>query len=465
MLIIFTIRAQSNSVFLEDTCAPPCWMGLIPGESTAENVENLIAERAIDNINVFGEFDEATRHLINGVYEITFLVRDTSTVFTEIRIRDSLVDTIVVHPTTPDRFPDTTLPDEYITLQQTLTRLGQPDIIYFDRDELLYYYHSNPHLTFIYLISQLRIEFHSPVQGCWMQSIGDDMVINTLTYYSPNAAKALSSHVGHDEPQPALTALHLGEEIVTPNVWQQVINSELEEPCRLMPTLSDNSITTPIIYDEPRVPRSLFAEDSCAPPCWMGLTPGESTSQDVAYIIQNTKAIFREWIAYDDSIFNEQTGLIVSGGYRSEWILLNRDDVAVLYGGASFFVRDGMVEGVRVLPNQTILLHDVQMRLGTPDFVLINWHEVTGSNLYLIYYDLRIHIYLDSTRHCNVERMSNNFWVSELEYYSPASIQQVQAHIIQYGGTVVPIELWQRWVSGEETRSCQTVWNELAESR
>jgi hypothetical protein len=463
VLIGNSVNATANSVFAEDTCAPPCWFGLIAGQSTSADVENLLAEYAVENVEVYGAFDSETHQLITGVYEFELLKRENSSLFARIQIRDTLVYTIVLLPTKPNRFPDTTPPEEYITLQQALTTLGQPEIVYFDNDDWRFGNHSFRHVIFIYLELRLRIEFYEKpyvLASCSLQSIGEDMFLEKMTYYSPEGADERSHHIGRDELQSALTALTVGDEVVTKETWQQVMNGEIDETCGRLPTVYYNPATTPIIYDEPDQPRSLFDEDTCAPPCWMGLTTGDSTAEDVSDMIQTTSAIFRGWESGDTSLFDEQTGRIVSGGYSSRWVFNNRDDVAYYYNQANFAVRDGIVGVILIIPNRTILLHEVLRRLGTPNEVSMSWHEVSGSSLTFDYYDLRLHISLNSIRQCYMDRMSNNFYVSQIDYNPPSSFHQFSSTFSRD----VPIEVWQQWVNGEETRSCSTAWYELPES-
>jgi hypothetical protein len=459
LLIGNSVNATVNSVFAEDTCAPPCWFGLIAGESTSADVESLIAEYIVEDVEVYGAFDNETHQLITGVYEFALLKRETSRLFARIQIRDSLVHIIGLRQ---EHIEDITLPGEYVTLYQALNALGQPDFIYFDEDHSHFGNHSFPHVTFIYLAARLRIEFYaSPyiLASCYLQFIGEDMFLEKMTYYSPEAANELSYHVGHDEPQPALTALTVGDEVVTADMWQQVINGEIEEPCRLMPTVYDNPATAPIVYHEPVQPRSLLDEDSCAPPCWMGLIVGDSTSEDVQHLIQNTDTIFQEWIAHEDSVFDEQMGLIVSGSYRSNWLFHDFGDFTTFNSIATISVEAGVIDSMWIRPNRTILLHEVLRRLGTPDDVTMSWHDVSGTSLNFNYYDLRLYIYLRSIEQCYMDRMSNNFYVNYVEYYSPSS------HQIPYDfSRDVPIEVWQQWVNGEETRSCSTAWHDLPES-
>ena len=53
MVIGNSVNAAVNSVFAEDTCAPPCWFGLIAGQSTSADVENLMAEFTVEDVEVY----------------------------------------------------------------------------------------------------------------------------------------------------------------------------------------------------------------------------------------------------------------------------------------------------------------------------------------------------------------------------------------------------------------------------
>ena len=63
-----------NSVFADDTCHAPCWFGLIPGESTASDVEEMIENtqdifrvgRGHDN----DELDFTDIPVIDGAYRL-----------------------------------------------------------------------------------------------------------------------------------------------------------------------------------------------------------------------------------------------------------------------------------------------------------------------------------------------------------------------------------------------------------
>jgi hypothetical protein len=200
---------QIGSVFAEDTCAPPCWMGLIPGESTALDAVQLIRDIAYDHesySSIFeqhGAVDEKTQLLTNGIYQFNVFPREASNSYVEIQIRQSLVYSIYIRPTVHG-YRLTPQPDEYIALGYTLNQLGQSALI--DYASPLYFWSDFERFTFIYLESRLRVEFYSPEGGCYTETI-DDMKIYSITYYSPEAAEVRSSYVGSDELQPNLFCL------------------------------------------------------------------------------------------------------------------------------------------------------------------------------------------------------------------------------------------------------------------
>lgn len=462
-ILILPTAAQDEpqSIFTEDTCAPPCWFGLIPGESRAEDVEQFLADYAIADVAAYGLFDEESQHLITGVYEFLFYEWEYNKVYVQIQVRDSLVYLIDVSVNSLyfDIVPTDTVIEESISLNETLASFGEPDHIYYYSGGN-FFGHDNAYMTFIYLEPQLRVEFQNtfPTFYCSLQSIRDEIFVSNMTYFSPDAADVQSFYGEYDEQQPALTALQLGEAIVTQETWQEVMNGEMEGVCGQFPTQRDNPITAPLIYEEPDAPRSLFEGDTCAPPCWMGLTPGESTAEDVEEFIQTPNAIFREWRMHPDSIFDEQTGLMLSGTYSTRWLFHERDDAYIGLSDMDIYIADGIVSTIEFNPNRTILLRKVLEKLGTPDFVLINSNDVFPSDLEFVYLEPNVYIGFLSSRHCSVRRMSNNFWARRIVYGTSSTIQRPT-----YWEIPIPMETWQSWLNGDVQRSCRSEWQDVIE--
>ena len=57
-----------QSIFDYDICAPPCWMGLIPGESTSADVERMFAENR--SLIAPESIEGGATRLKNGEYAI-----------------------------------------------------------------------------------------------------------------------------------------------------------------------------------------------------------------------------------------------------------------------------------------------------------------------------------------------------------------------------------------------------------
>lgn len=458
LLPIGTTTSRTGSIFPEDPCAPPCWFGLTPGESTTADVEQFITDYAPADVEVYGLMDGGTGQLITGVVEFMLYEWKFNDVPVQIRIRDSFVYSITVsiQSTIGVKIPGPPEIEESISLRETHVALGEPDHIYFYHGGNLFG-HDDPYMTFIYREPRLRIEFQNSFSGlgCNLRSIEDRMFVRKLTYYSIAAANEPSIHVGHDEQQPLLTALHLGEVLVRLGTWQAVLNGELDQGCRLMPTENHNVSTTPLIFDEPDTIRSLFEEDICAPPCWFGLTPGKSTSEDTLSFVQTSNAVFRDWLVIpeSDSEFYEQSGLLSSGSYLSNWVFHDRDDIRE--SGVSILISDDIILEIGVVPNRAILLREVLEKMGTPNAIVVDWTDVTRSELHFMYSNSDTYIQFRTTNQCVVQRISNNFWVDRIVYGTSSSIRRY------VDATAVSLETWESWLAGEVEGSCRLVWDSI----
>jgi hypothetical protein len=461
LLCLSPSLAQNQSLFLEDTCAPPCWFGLTAGESTVAELEALIAQYPTENLERHGQFDEASGLLIRGIYLLTMQLSETMRIYLYIEIRDSIVDLLNLSLQT-EQSP------EYISMQSALDHLGEADLIY-AYDEGAFFGHDSFHLTFIYLESRLRIEFDyhpQPRTGCQLPTIREQMIVSRLSYFSPTAAQVLERHPNRDELQPALTAFHVNESLVLAVDWRAVLNGEIQTICRIIPAERNFIDTAPLIYTEPSVPESFFEGDTCAPPCWFGLTAGESSVEDVLVFIENSDLLFRDWLIHPDSIFDEATGLMQTGTYYNRhWLFANLD-----YGGSlvsvSLRITDGILSSIFVAPNQFVLLHEVLSKLGSPDIVFIDYQDTTGATLEFIYEDLALSIRFRSIwSNCQLGRMSNQFWVDSISYLEQSAIQDKISSIYYYSSdNVVAPEIWQQWLRGEIESSCRTAWRTVLDA-
>jgi hypothetical protein len=219
-----------TSIFDYDICAPPCWMGITPDESTAQDVEQLLQTHTDlvdpDSISKVGAFignsraiDPDTNIVITGSYYFQVGIVDPAYKKMGIRsyvgIIDHKVDIIHV------------LSYRESSLGQTLSRLGSPHIIRADITP----YDSKFNVTLIYLEPRLRLNLSISTEDCWTESLSENMYVNSILYYSENAAEELFPFLG-DVPQPVLTGYRFVEERdVPPELWEQWLSGEVDMSC------------------------------------------------------------------------------------------------------------------------------------------------------------------------------------------------------------------------------------------
>jgi hypothetical protein len=448
------VLSEQGSVFPEDTCAPPCWFGLIPGESTtadAKQVSDMMGSPGFERVRHEGEFDPETGYVINGFYRFVTFARASSYAYVEIQIRGGMIYSITIHPTVTGDFDRTAPREEYITLNQILTNLGEPNFV--DGSSPVYWWGDLESFTLIYEETRLRIEVYTPYiphSGCQIAEMGEDLVIYSMTYYSLEAAESYASFIGSAEPLPVLTANHFNEYDVDPQIWQQALNGELEGECAVIRRLSQHEERpiSPIRFEEPAAVSSLFADDSCAPPCWFGLTPGESDTEEVVALTQHSALFY--------SVRHSQNG--GAERYSMGWLFYEREDLVPF--GIDIQLHDGKVTEIRGAMNRVVLLREVLEKVGTPDYIIADYDELFGMYLGLSYFSLNIEIHLKATNDCNMLHIGEDFWVTTVIYHPPMSPEEMKA---LYGSNpvVVSSETWDSWINGEIGGGCYWAWEEL----
>jgi hypothetical protein len=245
-------------------------------------------------------------------------------------------------------------------------------------------------------------------------------------------------------------------------VWQQVLDGEIDGQCEgilsLLPP-RDRGVS-PIMFEDSTAIRSLFADDTCAPPCWFSLTPGESTPEDISIFIQNSASIFRRIAPNRGSVFDEETGYMLTGTYVTSWLFYEREDM--LDHGTYIELHEGTLTKIRTNMNHIVLLREVLERLGSPDYITMDFTDLGGSYLTLSYFSLQLQVELQATNTCNIYQMGNDFWVTYVHYYAPMPIEEAQT--LNYGGRVVPVDTWQSWINGEVGGGCSWAWEALPEA-
>jgi hypothetical protein len=112
--------------------------------------------------------------------------------------------------------------------------------------------------------------------------------------------------------------------------------------------------------EQPPVDASLLTGEPCEPPCWQGLTPGESTENEVVEFIRATKYVDPRTI-YRGKVY--RGGEVV--GVSIQW----RSTAAVSRSVESnaFVIEDGLLESIVIYPDREVTLENVVERYGSPE--------------------------------------------------------------------------------------------------
>jgi hypothetical protein len=449
--------AQNAFLLPNDTCMIPCWMGLIPGESGNADVLRLIDEQASAPRSEYGELDDTSELVQNGIYGFSLEPRSMSHMYAEIEIQDDIVNKIKLRPTVYNDYHYEPPVDEFITLAQVISNLGQPDYVDYANPD--YRRGSREQFTLIYVQFRIRIEIDSLDYNCSLEDMANRLVVHTMSYYSHDAARELDSYVGYVDPQEALTVNGFNEYDIDLDIWQQALDGLIEGDCIELFRRSPQADRpgAPSVYAEPSNVESLFREDSCFPPCWFGLVAGESNSNDIAVMIENYAYLFRTISISPDSI-EDNTGNVLTGNYTLRWTFYEREDLVDF--GVAMKVDEGQLSYIYASVNRVVLLSEVLQKLGTPDYITMNWGDLVGeASLQLSYFSYHIRIELEATSICQLARIGSDFWVTNVMYYSPDSPEESMAFDRRL--KTVPQDQWQLWLSGLSNESCLQAWIDL----
>ncbi|GAB5493457.1 MAG: hypothetical protein Phog2KO_36720 [Phototrophicaceae bacterium] len=223
--------------------------------------------------------------------------------------------------------------------------------------------------------------------------------------------------------------------------------------------------------DSSTSPISVFAYDTCAPPCWMGLIPGESTASDVeAMLAENQDLIDPESISM--SVARLESGEFAIDPDTNEVIRATYTfDVATPYfntmGTTSrVLISERSVYEIAILSHERISINEIINNLGEPDFVRL--YVLNGGTNWLafIYLDLQIRINFNQPdQTCNVKNVTNNMTLFTARFLSSSAVIG-EFGLLDYLSSQsrdVPLDLWQSWLNGEVDMSCEEAWALLPE--
>jgi hypothetical protein len=156
------------------------------------------------------------------------------------------------------------------------------------------------------------------------------------------------------------------------------------------------------ILPAPAVPRSLFDEDTCAPPCWFGLTANESINRNVLVVLKGSEQLLLWDTDYPTNVFDPQTGYLIEGWYNIVWREYEREDGSQIQ--SRIHIHHGKVVDMRIVMNKYVTLEQTLERLGMPDHVYFFVGDYALPYLSLIYLDWSLRVELTSSSHQSLYR-------------------------------------------------------------
>jgi hypothetical protein len=157
----------------------------------------------------------------------------------------------------------------------------------------------------------------------------------------------------------------------------------------------------------------ILVDTTCLPPCWGGITPGESTADDVYEILADARGVSF------GSIVERQGGgdRII----RTQWFF---NAPAPDTSGVVFF-RENVAVALRIHTSRSLRLGDVLEKLGEPDSI---WQHCAHSSwlsfqqMVLVWREAGHMVQVDFDEACDplpIDRLSPRSRVSSVVYFDP----------------------------------------------
>ena len=110
--------------------------------------------------------------------------------------------------------------------------------------------------------------------------------------------------------------------------------------------------------EPPPLDMSLLTGEPCEPPCWQGLTPGESTEEDVAEFIRATRFVDTRTV---------YRGRMTRGGEVVGVSIQWRSTVGGGRGSNAFRIEGGVLKDITINPDYPLTLERLFGRYGPPE--------------------------------------------------------------------------------------------------
>jgi hypothetical protein len=160
----------------------------------------------------------------------------------------------------------------------------------------------------------------------------------------------------------------------------------------------------------------ILVDTACQPPCWGGITPGESTADDVYHVLADARGV-------SIGSIDERRG----GGdtiIRTHWYFTAP---APDSSGVAFF-RENVTTALRIYTVRTLRLRDVLEKLGEPDSL---WQHCAHSSwisfqqMVLIWREAGYLVQVDFNAACDplpLDRLTPRSRLSAVVYFNPEDL-------------------------------------------
>jgi hypothetical protein len=113
--------------------------------------------------------------------------------------------------------------------------------------------------------------------------------------------------------------------------------------------------------EPPPLDTSLLTGEPCEPPCWQGLTPGESTEEDVAEFMRATRFVDTR------SVRRSSYTRLTRGGEEVAGVIIYWRSTAGLSTCNRFSIEEGVLKYITICPDSGVTLGRLIDRYGPPE--------------------------------------------------------------------------------------------------
>jgi hypothetical protein len=159
----------------------------------------------------------------------------------------------------------------------------------------------------------------------------------------------------------------------------------------------------------------LFSDGACKAPCWQGLTPGESTSEDVDQFLDHLST--KDWPGRDIRLTNVCKSIRVT----------DTDDISQAHALADLYIQGGKLTFVESTPTVGLgpTLKRVTNHFGPPEYFEAVKYTGTDYNptVLEVYYPSKGLAFQLPIREGDVDRIDPEMQVLSIQYFEPVKMQ------------------------------------------